>query len=277
MRFGGFIFKKWNSPEEWAQIALSMGYSAVYFPVDYRADIKDIDGYTRAAREANLVIAEIGVWNNTLNRDEQARAEAIEKSIKQLELAEYIGAKCCVNIAGSCSDQWDGPHKNNFTEKTFNEIVAVSQTIIDAVNPKKSFYTLEPMPWMYPDSADSYLMLIKAIDRKGFGVHLDPVNITSSPRAFYNTGELLKDFFQKLGPHIKSCHAKDIKLGGSLTVHLDECRPGLGSFDFKTYLSCMEKIDKDTPLMLEHMSIEEDFVEATKYVKAVAAQMGIKL
>ena len=78
MRFGGFIFKKWNTPEEWAQAALEAGYSAVYFPVDYTADQKVIDGYKNAAEAADLVICEIGVWNNVLERDAAKREAVID-------------------------------------------------------------------------------------------------------------------------------------------------------------------------------------------------------
>ena len=49
MRFGGVIFKKWTTPDEWAQAAIEAGYSAVYFPVDYTADVSTIDGYTKDA------------------------------------------------------------------------------------------------------------------------------------------------------------------------------------------------------------------------------------
>lgn len=34
--------------------------------------------------------------------------------------------------------------------------------IVDAVKPKRTFYTLETMPWVIPDSPDSYLKLIEA-------------------------------------------------------------------------------------------------------------------
>lgn len=113
MRFGGMIFKKWNTPEEWAQAALEAGYSAVYFPVDY--------------------------------------------------------------------------------------------------------------------TADSYLRLIEAIDRKGFA------------------------------------------------AHLDECRPGLGALDYETYLKCMSKLDDRTCMMLEHMTEEIDYIEATKYIKGLAKKLNIAL
>lgn len=277
MRFGGMIFKKWSTAEEWAEAALEAGYSAVYFPVDYTADLKTIDSYKKAADDADLVICEIGVWNNTLERDQSKREAAIEKAIRQLELAEYVGANCCVNIAGSYSEQWDGPHKDNLTPKAFDEIVRTTQRIIDAVNPKITAYSLEPMPWMYPDTADSYVELIKSIDRKGFTAHLDPVNIISSPQLYYRNGEVIQEWFDKLGTSIRSCHAKDIRLSDRLTVHLDECRPGLGELDYESYLKCMTKLDDRACLMLEHMTEEIDYIEATKYIKSIAAKLGITL
>jgi hypothetical protein len=80
------------------------------------------------------------------------------------------------------------------------------------------------MPWMYPDSAENYLRLIHAIDRKRFAVHFDPVNLVNSPQRYYASGDLIRDFTHKLGPRIRSCHAKDIALSGRMTVHLDETR-----------------------------------------------------
>lgn len=277
MRFGGLIFRKWTSPQEWAQAAVDAGYSAVYFPVDHTAETSVIDGYVKAASDYDLVICEIGVWNNLLARDPAKREENINRAIHQLELAEYVGANCCVNISGSYSEQWDGPHKDNLTERAFEEIVLTTQRIIDAVKPKRTCYSLEPMPWMYPDTADSYLRLIRSIDRKGFAAHLDPVNIISSPQLFYRNGEVIREWFDKLGSNIVSCHAKDIALSGKLTVHLDECRPGLGELDYETYLRCLSKLDDRVCLMLEHMTEEEDYILAARYIKGVAGKLGIKL
>ena len=277
MRFGGFIFKKWNTPEDWAQAAIEAGYSAVYFPVDYRADLKVIDGYKKAAEDADLVICEIGVWNNLLDRDPEKRAANMDRAIHQLELADYVGANCCVNISGSCGEQWDGHHPDNLTQKTFEEVVLTTQKIIDTVNPKNTEYSLEPMPWMFPHTADSYVDLIKAVDRKAFAAHLDPVNVINSPIQYYRTGEVIQEWFDKLGTQIKSCHAKDIIMSGKLTVHLDECRPGTGNLDYETYLKCMTKLPDRACLMLEHMTEEIDYIEATKYIKGLAKKLGIKL
>lgn len=277
MRFGGFIFQKWRSPEEWALAAKSSGYSAVYFPVDHTAPVSIIDGYCDAAKEANLAICEIGVWNNVLARNKVEREKNISEAIHQLELADYVGANCCVNIAGSYSEQWDGPHPDNLTERGFSEIVETTQRIIDAVNPKNTVYSLEPMPWMYPDSAESYLDLIHAVNRKGFAAHVDPVNIICSPQLYFRNGEVIRHWFDLLGDNIKSCHAKDITLNGKLTVHLDECRPGLGALDYATYLTCLSKLPEQTSMMLEHMTDQDDYIEATKYIKGIAHKLNISL
>ena len=83
MRIGGLVFETKEAyqslgPETWVAEARRMGYRAVYFPVDYRAPVTTIDAYVEAAKEADLKIAEVGVWNNTLDPDPQAREEAIE-------------------------------------------------------------------------------------------------------------------------------------------------------------------------------------------------------
>jgi hypothetical protein len=37
-------------------------------------------------------------------------------------------------------------------------VVAVVRDIMDAVKPTRAFYTLETMPWMYPDCAGMRLL-----------------------------------------------------------------------------------------------------------------------
>ncbi len=156
-------------------------------------------------------------------------------------------------------------------------IVETVRGVIDEVKPTRTFYTLETMPWMYPDSADSYLALMKAIDRDRFAVHLDPVNLVNCPARCFRTAALLEECFEKLGPHIKSCHAKDIALGDTLTVHLDEVRLGTGMMDYGVYLRELAKLDPNTPLMLEHLPDEDEYDKAAEHIRTVAEREGIEL
>ena len=242
------------------------------------ADAETVNAFAEAARKADIVIAETGAWSNLMSPDPSIAAAAMEKTKKSLELAERIGARCCVNISGSCGKKWDGPHPANLTEESFDKIVRITREIIDSVKPLRTFYTLETMPWMYPDSPDSYLRLIKAIDRKNFGVHFDPVNLICSPQRYFANAELIKESFAKLGPYIKSCHAKDITLREKLTVHLEEVRPGEGNLNYSVFLRELNKLDPNTTLMLEHLPpIEEEYRHAAVYIKNIAAQEGIAL
>jgi len=277
MRLGGPIFAKTDTPESWAAAVAAAGYRAVFCPVAPDADDDNVHAYAAAAQKADIVIAEVGAWSNPLSPDPATAKEALETCKTSLALADRIGACCCVNIAGSRGKNWAGPDAADLTAETFDLIVAIVRDIIGTVKPTRSFYALETMPWMYPDSPDAYLRLIKAIDRKAFAVHLDPVNLVSSPQRYFATGRLIEECFAKLGAHIKSCHAKDILLRENLTVHLDEVRPGQGNLDYPSFLRGMNRLDANVPLMLEHLPDEEEYRAAAAHIRNIAAQEGIAL
>jgi len=275
MRLGAPI-EAASTPQAWVESLKKYGYRAAYCPVDAREDAATRQAYVRAAAQADIVIAEVGAWSNPISPDDSVRKVAIEKCQQQLALADDMGARCCVNIAGARGEKWDGPYADNFSADTFDLIVETVRQIMDAVKPTRTFYTLEPMPCIVPDSPDSYLDLIKAIDRPQFAAHLDPVNMISSPRRYFNNAAFIEECFDKLGPYIKSCHAKDTLIREPLTVHLDEVRPGLGTLDYATYLRCANRLDADTPFMLEHLPMSE-YAPAADFVRQTATALNIRL
>jgi len=277
MRLGGPVPAASNDVDGWISALKARGYSAAYSPVEETDDEALIAAIARAAEAAGIVIAEVGAWSNPLSPDPEERKKAIARCQKSLWVADRMGARCAVNIAGSRGMQWDGPDARNLTQETFDLVVESVRGIIDAVKPTRTFYTLEPMPWMYPDSPDNYLRLVRAINRKTFGVHLDPVNMVNTPRKFYRSGELIRECFAKLGPYIRSCHAKDMTLSGKLTLHLDEARPGLGGIDYRKYLTEAEKLAPDTPVLLEHLKQEDDYNLAAGYIRQVAREAGVRI
>jgi sugar phosphate isomerase/epimerase len=271
IRMGGPIFKEIDDdPVEWIKAHKEWGYSAAYCPVEADATEELIRAYESEAKKNDLIIAEVGAWSNPISVDDKQRKEAIEFCIQQLNLADKIGANCCVNIAGSRNpDTWDGPHADNLTQETFDLIVETTQNIIDAVKPKRTFFTLETMPYVFPNSIESYEEIIKKIDRERFAVHFDPVNLINSPERYYNNAVLIKDAFRKLGKYIKSCHAKDTIIQNKLTIHISETQPGLGKLDYAVYLKELSKLD-NVPLMLEHMEEPEEYKVANIFLRKVA-------
>ncbi|MEM7625085.1 MAG: TIM barrel protein [Planctomycetota bacterium] len=278
MRLGGPILEKHTSPEAWIHQHRNAGYRAAYCPVNAEADDATVRAYADAAADADLLIAEVGAWSNPIDPSAERAAGKLDYCIGQLALAERIGARCCVNIAGSRHpDNWAGPHPDNFSDATFALIVETTRKIIDAVRPTRTVFALEMMQWVFPSTADEYLRLIDAIDRPTFAVHLDPVNVIVSPAHAFDTGRVIHECFEKLGPHIVSAHAKDLVLGEGFTVHLDEALPGRGTLDYAAYLRGLARLDPDTPLMLEHLETAEEYREAAEYIRGVAWAEGLDL
>jgi len=278
IRLGGPVFTKYNNPEEWTIALNKLKYKAAYCPVQIGADSALIRSYKNAALKADIVISEVGAWSNPIDPDIVKSKAALDKCINSLQLADEIGANCCVNISGSRNPvKWAGPHKDNLTVETFDLIVETTRKIIDTVKPKNTFYALETMPWAYPDSVASYEKLIKAIDRKQFGVHFDPVNLVISPQVYYKNGEMIIEAIKKLGSHLKSCHAKDILLlDDQLTPHLPEVRAGLGNLNYSVFLQELSKLN-NIPLMMEHLNSAEEYDKAADYIRGVGKENNIQL
>jgi len=275
MRLGVSLDFKSDDPEIIARSYLAAGYSAAGCPAVSLDEPERIKAIREAFFRHDLCLAEVGVWNNLLDPDPSKRAENLAVNIQKMALAEEIGARCCVNIAGSFSpDIWDAPHPHNLSEEAFELTVENVRKILDTVKPRRSFFTLETMPWVIPDSPDSYLKLIQAVDRPRFAVHLDPVNMINCPERYYGNAGFLRECFAKLGKWIVSCHAKDIQMSDQLTVHLQEVRPGLGALDYRTFLTELDRLPGDVPLILEHLPADE-YPLAQQYVLEKAHQSGL--
>lgn len=278
LRLGGPLFEEYEEPEEWIRLLKHSGYRAAYSPVAPGADETLIRAYRDAAIKHDIVISEVGAWSNTIDPDPGKAQAAIKKCISGLELADLIGARCCVNIGGSRNRKyWAGPHEDNYSDDVFDQVVETTRKIIDAVNPQHTHFALEAMPWSIPDSTDSYVRLLKAVERPRFGVHLDPVNMIRSPREYYKNGTLIREMFSKLGAHVVSCHAKDIFLREDNYIpQLDEVRAGLGNLNYAVYLQELASLG-DIPLMMEHLETAEAYAQAATHIRSVAKSNQIPL
>jgi sugar phosphate isomerase/epimerase len=277
VRLGGPIFLDSGDPAVLAREHRRLGYSAAYCP--QIATLKDtalLSAIQKAYAAENVTIAEVGAWKNMLDPNPAKRRENLQYVTERCALAEAIGALCCVDIAGSYSaDSWYGPNPKNLSKEFFDATVANCRHVIDAVKPTRTRFTIEMMGWNIPDGPDSYVDLIRAVDRKAFGVHLDVCNGINSPRRFYNNTAYIEECFRKLGPWIVSCHAKDLQWVVELNVHFLEVIPGRGQIDYKAYLQGLSKLKKETPLMLEHLKTAAEYDEGREYIRKVGAAAGI--
>jgi sugar phosphate isomerase/epimerase len=276
VRLGGPIFLKSDDPVELAREHRRLGYSAAYCP----AAKPDDSARCRTIRDAyaaeNVVIAEVGAWRNMLDPDAAKRAENLRYVTERLALAEAVGARCCVDIAGSYNPKvWYGAHPKNLSKEFFDATVENCRTVIDAIKPRATTFSIEMMGWSLPDGPDAYLKLIKAVDRPSFAVHMDVCNGINSPERFYRNIDFTRDCFKKLGKWIVSCHAKDLAFIPEYNVHFKEVVPGRGEIDYATYLRELTRLPVDAPLMLEHLSTPEEYTEGRDYIRSIGEKTGI--
>jgi sugar phosphate isomerase/epimerase len=277
IRLGGPIFLKSDDPAELAREHRRLGYSAAYCP-SARADDGDRVRAIRAAFAAEgVVVAEVGAWRNMLDPDARKRADNIGYVIERLALAEAVEARCCVDIAGSYNPAvWYGPDPRNLSQEFFDATVENCRKVIDAVKPRATTFSIEMMGWSLPDGPDSYLKLIRAVDRSAFAVHLDVCNGINSPDRFYRNADFIKECFSKLGRWIVSCHAKDLAWIPEYNLHFREVVPGTGQVDYAAYLSELSHLPVDAPLMLEHLQTQEEYTAGRQYIRAVGDRIGVR-
>jgi sugar phosphate isomerase/epimerase len=276
IRLGGPVFLKSADPAELAREHRRLGYSAAYCPAVQPKDTDRIRTIEKTFAAQNVVIAEVGAWVNMLDPDSEKRRKNLEYVTERLALADAVGARNCVDIAGSYNpDYWYGAHPKNLSKEFFDATVENCRHVIDAVKPVRSRFTIEMMPWSLPNGAESYLRLIQAVDRKSFGVHMDVCNAVNSPERFYDNAALIDDLFNKLGRWIVSCHAKDLQWIPEYNMHFLEVVPGRGVIDYKAYLRNVAALPVDAPLMLEHLKTPVEYDEGRAFIQKTAAQIGV--
>lgn len=260
---------KHSSPEEWAAKHKKLGLQTVVFPMCCDDGVQTIQAYKNAAEKAGLSIAEVGVWRNTLAADPDERKKWISYAIRQLEMADEIGAACCVNVVGTpYGPRWDGGYRGNYSDELWKMAVKMIREVIDSARPVRTKYCIESMPWMIPGSPDECMRLLEDVDRHAFGTHLDVVNMITTPRRYFFNDEFLEECFAKLHGTICSCHLKDIRLKEEYTFQLEETDCGNGALDLERYAALASAENPQMPMIIEHLDTDEEYVASVGYVKS---------
>ena len=65
-------------------------------------------------------------------------------------------------------------------------------------------------------------------------------------------------------------------LGTELTVHLAEAIPGQGALDYRVLLTEMDRLDPDTPILVEHLTTDAEYAAAVAHIRSVADTLGLQ-
>jgi sugar phosphate isomerase/epimerase len=274
---GAEVLLDTNDPEALAREHVRLGYRAGICPDVSIDDTVALVAIREAFARHDVLIAEVGAWRNIQTPDIAARTANTAYVVHQLAVADAVGACCCVDVAGSFDGATlSGPHPRNLSQGFFDATVETCRAIIDAVKPTRSFLTLEMKGWNLPDGPESYLALLRAIDRRAFAVHVDVFNGINSPYRFYGSGDFIRECFRILGPYVKSCHGKDLAwIQPEKNVYFRETVPGRGGIDWTAYVTEIAAIG--APLILEHLTTTAEYQEGLRFVHGVARRIGVAI
>lgn len=281
LRFGGPVYLEPESafdPEALVMAHKKKGYTAAYCP---KLDVND-EYAIKATREAfqreNIMLAESAFWGNLMDTDEDTRKSNREKQVQAFYLGDKLGAKVCTNIFGSyCHGSGSSVHlAKNFSEDAFADAVDLARYLIDTVQPKNTSFAYEIYPFDITYSIDNMERLVKAVDRKKFGIHFDHVNLICDCHTYFNNAAVAKEMLKRLGHKIVCGHVKDILLKEpSISVILEEVVAGRGNIDYHAFLGGVHKLPHEVPMMMEHLKCEEDYDIAYAHIKSQLEMIGI--
>jgi sugar phosphate isomerase/epimerase len=274
IRVGAPVFLKSDDPVVLAKEHRRLGYTAAQCPPVTLQDTAKVEAIRKAYAAENVVIAECGAWVNILHPDPAIRKKNMDYAIERMALADAVDARCSVDTAGSLVETGSADPKN-ITREFFDATVENCRKIIDTAKPKRAKWTIEMMFANLPDGPDSYLEMIKAVDRREFGVHMDCCNVLNSPAKYYNSGVYIDEMFRKLGPYVVSCHAKDLRIAAFRSLQFVEVVPGRGIVDYKAYLRNLSQVPREAPLMMEHFANDAEYQEGAAYIRRQGAEIGV--
>ncbi|MCL2815864.1 MAG: sugar phosphate isomerase/epimerase [Oscillospiraceae bacterium] len=256
------------------------GYTAGYVPYVDLNDKEKIREIREAFEAEDIMLAEVGFWDNITDTDEAVRKRNLECLTNALYLAEEVGAKCAVDIFGSYVSG-NGNSKftaKNFSDDAFADAVDIARSIIGAVKPKTAYFTYEIFPFNVVDCPEMIEKLIRAVDREQFGVHLDLANLINCPRAYFSSGDIVRDCVKRFGDKIVAAHVKDIKLKEpAISVILEEVVAGTGGIDMRSFAREIHKLPRQIPFMMEHLASEAEYDRAAEYIRKCAKDENITI
>lgn len=263
-----------------ARAAKEKGYRASYTPQVTLGEPEKIKAIREAFRAEDIMLAEVGYWENIMDLDPGERARHRQAVADALALAEEVGARCAVDIFGSyCYGNGNSKHSaRNFSAEALEEAVYMARYFIDTVKPKNAYFCYEIFPFSVVDSPEALEKLVWAVDRRQFGVHLDLVNLVNGPRAYWNNTDIARECVRRFGSRIVASHVKDIKMKEpAISVILEEVVAGEGVIDFGVFAKVLDDLPQEIPFMMEHLASEAEYDRAARYIRECAAKAGVHI
>lgn len=201
----------------------------------------------------NIAMTALGGTYNMIHPDVQRRTDGLRDLRVLASACERLGTSVITLCTGSRDpDNMWRRHPDNDTPEAWDDLVVSMHQAIEVAEEYQVTLAFEPEVANVVDSAVKARRIIDQIDSPYLKVVMDGANI-------FHTGELprmreiLDEAFALLGEDIAFAHAKDLDRDGE-AGHL---AAGKGLLDYDQYLSLLNDINPDIPIVLHGLSEAE--------------------
>ena len=201
----------------------------------------------------NIAMTALGGTYNMIHPDLQRRADGLRNLRVLAAACERLGTSVITLCTGTRDpDNMWRRHPDNDTPEAWDDLVVSMRQAIEVAEEYQVTLAFEPEVANVVDSAIKARRIIEQIGSPYLKVVMDGANIFHAgelPRM----REILDEAFTLLGEHIAFAHAKDLDRDGE-AGHL---AAGKGLLDYDQYLSLLNDVDPDIPIVLHGLSEAE--------------------
>jgi sugar phosphate isomerase/epimerase len=209
-----------------------------------------------------IKIAAVFGYYNVVDPDAEKRKRGEARLEALLANWKRLGCQVVSTETGTLNrkSEWlEAPE--NATEEGFAQCRAAVERLARLAEKSGAVLSIEPYWRNVIDSVDRTERLFREVASPALRLVMDPCNYFRKedlPRM----QPMLEDMFKRLGDRIVVAHAKDVKASAGGT---DLPAAGLGVLDYPLYLRLLARLDREMPLLIEHLALP-DVPRARDYV-----------
>ncbi len=249
-----------------------------FIPDPLAADPGDVVRVRQAFRDGGLEIAQLnGSYERLVDPDSALRAEGVRGLSALIRIGARIAAPTVYVRPGSLNlrSHW-GPHPANHTSATFTRLVDSLRQACAVAEREGVLLAIEGHVLSPLDTPSKVRALLDAVGSPALKFNADPVNFIRSLPDVYDTRPILNELFDLLGEDTLVAHAKDVSVGDSLVLHIEEVLLGMGSLDYTLFLRRFQACAPDGWIEIEHLP-DEQIPLARQALVQKAAEAGVPL
>jgi len=195
--------------------------------------------------------------------------------IDAIHSAEEMGCQLILTHTGSKYSNRNIPHPLNWSREAWERSVKALKRIAKDTAGSKVWIAIEPVNSEAINNPWAQVRLREDVGDARIMSGLDITNMVEPSVAFRMT-EFTNLVFDLLEDQIAYIHAKDFAWNGMM-AGLNWAMNATGNMDYETFLARISRIKHPVNMLVEFLTTEEEYQEAQRNIRAIAAKVGVKI